>query len=195
MKNSRKRSPVTKTGDAGETGLLYGGRVSKNDIRVEAYGTVDEAVSAIGLARALSSKKLSKQISLSVQKSLFTVGAELATDPTLMKKFQEHFKPVTTAMVDELDGFIKKLESEINIPRTFIVPGATPAAAAFDLARTITRRAERRAVDLKQKGMLQNGEIIRYLNRLSDLLYELARYETKDLAQEVPVSGKRVKNI
>lgn len=192
MKDSRsRRSPVTKTGDAGETGLLYGGRVSKNDIRVEAYGTVDEAVSAIGLARALSRKKLSKEISLSVQKNLFIVSAELATDPSLIKKYQEHFKPVTTGMVNEVEGFIEKLEREIDIPRTFIVPGATPAAAAFDLARTITRRAERRTVDLKQKGMLQNNEILRYLNRLSDLLYELARYETKDVAQEAPVSGKR----
>lgn len=192
MKDNRsRRSPVTKTGDAGETGLLYGGRVSKNDARVEAYGTVDEAVSALGLARALSNKKLSKDISLSVQKSLFTVSAELATDSSLIQKFKEHFKPVTAEMVDELEGFIRKLEREIDIPRTFIVPGATPAAAAFDLARTIARRAERRAVDLKQKGMLKNSEIIRYLNRASDLLYELARYETKDVAQEVPVSGKR----
>ncbi len=192
MKNGRKqRSPVTKTGDAGETGLLYGGRVSKNDARVEAYGTVDEAVSALGLARALSNKKISKQITLSVQKNLFTVSAELATDPSFIQKFKEHFKPVTVDMVDEIDGFIKKLEAEIDIPRTFIIPGATPAAAAFDLARTITRRAERRAVDLKQKGLLGNTEIIRYLNRLSDLLYELARYETKDIAQEVPVSGRK----
>lgn len=192
MKKSRNhRSPVTKTGDAGETGLLYGGRVKKNDARVEAYGTVDEAVSALGLARSLSAKPLSKQITLSVQKDLFTVSAELATDPSLIQKFKEHFKPVTAEMVNQIEEFIKKLESEIDLPRTFIIPGATPAAAAFDMARTITRRAERRAVDLKQKKLLINGEIIRYLNRLSDLLYELARYETKDIAQEVPVSGKR----
>lgn len=192
MRESRsRRSPVTKTGDAGDTGLLYGGRVSKNDIRVEAYGTIDEAVSALGLARALSKKKLSKQVTLSVQKALFTVSAELATDPSFIQKFKEHFKPVTAEMVNEVEGFIKKLEDEIDLPKTFIVPGATPAAAAFDLARTITRRAERRTVDLKQKGLLSNSEIIRYLNRLSDLLYELARYETKGIAQEVPVSGKR----
>lgn len=180
-------SVVTKTGDKGETGLLYGGRVPKDDLRVEAYGTVDEAVSALGLARALSRYSRVKEAVLSVQKELFAVGAELATDVALYDKFDAHFKRVSAEQVNALERQITAIEGEIAMPPTFIVPGANPASAALDLARTIVRRAERRAVDLHRRGMVTNPEIIRFLNRLSDLVYTLARYENKDADPEVLV--------
>ena len=180
-------SIVTKTGDQGDTGLLYGGRVPKDDPRVEAYGTVDEAVSALGLARALSKYPRVKGILLEIQKEMFTVGAELATDVGHYDKFDAHFKRVTAAQVDRLEALIHGLEAEIAMPPTFIVPGATPGGAALDLGRTIVRRAERRAVDLQRAALLTNLEIIRYLNRLSDLVYTLARYENKDVGPEVLV--------
>ena len=183
-------SVVTKTGDEGDTGLLYGGRVPKNDPRVESYGTVDEAVSALGLARALSSYPRVKETILSVQTQLFTVGAELATDVKHYDKFDAHFSRITGGEVEQLERLIQDIEGEIQMPPTFIVPGASAASAALDLARTILRRAERCAVDLKQSGLLQNGDIIRYLNRLSDLLYTLARYENKDADPEILVGRK-----
>ena len=180
-------SIVTKTGDKGVTGLLYGGRVPKDDPRVEAYGTVDEAVSAMGLARSLSAYQEVKDILLATQKGMFAVGAELATDIHQYEKFDAHFKRVTSAQVEQLEQIIKDIEAKLNMPPTFIAPGATPGAAALDLARTIVRRAERRAVDLQRSGMLTNTEIIRYLNRLSDMVYTLARYETRETGPEVLV--------
>ncbi len=183
-------SVVTKTGDKGDTGLLYGGRVPKDDPRVEAYGTVDEAVSALGLARATSAYPRVKEVLLAVQMELFTVGAELATDISHYEKFDAHFQRVSAEQVERLDAHIDAVEGEIDMPPTFIVPGATPASAALDLGRTIIRRAERRAVDLQRHGLLSNPEIIRFLNRLSDLVYTLARYENKDADPEVLV-GRR----
>lgn len=183
-------SVVTKTGDQGETGLLYGGRVPKDDPRVEAYGTVDETVAALGLARSFSRYPLVKATILEVQKELFTVGAELAIDVRDYASFDKHFKRVTAAMVDRLEALVKQLEGELAMPPTFIAPGANTASAALDLARTICRRAERRATGLKSAGLLENREIIRYLNRLSDLIYTLARYENKDADPEVLV-GRR----
>ena len=183
-------SVVTKTGDKGETGLLYGGRVPKNNLRVEAYGTVDEAVSALGLARSLSAYPRVKEALLAVQKELFTVGAELATDVEQYDKFDAHFSRVNAKQVEQLERLIQEIEAEVQMPPTFIVPGASAASATLDLGRTIVRRAERRAVDLLQMGLLKNPEIIRYLNRLSDLVYTLARYENKDTDPEVLV-GRR----
>ncbi len=183
-------SIVTKTGDQGETGLLYGGRVAKSDARVEAYGTVDEAVAVLGLARALSSHSLVKEAVLDVQKQLFTVAAELAIDVMEYAKFDRHFTRVTTDMVDGLEATIDSVESQVKMPPTFIVPGASPASGALDMARTVVRRAERRASSLQEQGLLENLEIIRYLNRLSDLVYTLARYENKDADPEVLAGGR-----
>jgi cob(I)alamin adenosyltransferase len=183
-------SIVTKRGDRGQTGLLYGGRVPKSDPRVEAYGTVDEAVAALGVARALSRYPRVKEAVLQVQKQLFTVAAELAIDVAEYEKFDRHFQRVTAAMVEELERAIEQVEAEVAMPPTFIVPGASPGSAALDLARTIVRRAERRVVALAAEGMVTNGEIVRYLNRLSDYVYTLARYENKDADPEVLV-GRR----
>ena len=174
----------TRRGDRGETGLLYGGRVSKTDPRCEAYGTTDEAISALGLARALSASPRVKEIVKQVQQELFAVGVELATDPGEYATMQRHFKVVSATMVEQLERLIDELEAEMRLPRAFIIPGASAASAALDLARTILRRAERRAVGLKEAGLLVNNELLRYLNRLGDLLFVVARYEDRSLPQE-----------
>ena len=175
----------TKRGDQGETGLLYGGRVSKTDPRCEAYGTTDEAVSTLGLARSLSSSQKVKDILKRVQRELFTVGAELATDPREYSKLQAHFSVVTPEMVTRLEQLIDEITKEVSLPRSFIIPGASPASSALDMARSILRRAERRVVFLSEEGLLPNPEVLRYLNRLADLVFMLARYEDKDLPLEV----------
>ncbi len=171
----------TRTGDKGTTGLLYGGRVPKSDLRTEAYGTVDEAVAVLGLARSLSQDARVKKIVRQVQLELFTVGAELATDPAFQEKFLEHFKPVTPAMVKRLETLTDELGAKLKLPPAFIIPGASQASAALDVARTVVRRAERRAVELQRKRKLGNVEVVRYLNRLSSLLFALARYEDRKL--------------
>ena len=174
----------TKQGDEGETGLLYGGRISKSDLRTEAYGTSDEAVSALGLARALSAEPEVRRIVKRVQRELFTVGAELATDRAEYAKLQTHFSVVTPAMTAELEADIDALAAQIELPRSFIIPGASQASGALDLARSILRRAERRAVEMNTQGMIVNDELLRYLNRASDLVFMLARYEDRALPFE-----------
>ena len=169
------RSIVTHGGDSGETGLLYGGRVPKDDLHTEAYGALDEAISALGLARASESDGRRAERILALQRELFTVGAELATGRGQRGKLQKHFATVTAAMVDALERATHELEARVPLPAAFVIPGGTPTAAALDLARTLVRRAERRAVTLRRAGELENGEVIRYLNRCSDLLFMLAR--------------------
>ncbi len=176
---------VTKGGDQGETGLLYGGRVSKADLRCEAYGTVDEAVSALGVARAQIRNKRIKSYVRTLQKELFSVGAELATDDKFYYRLTEHFAVVTPEMVTRLEGWIGELEPKLTLPRGFIIPGGSAASAALDMARALVRRAERRAVKLKQKDLIRNPEVIRYLNRASDLLWVLARYVDRDIPPEM----------
>ncbi len=174
----------TKKGDTGETGLLFGGRVSKADPRIEACGTTDSAVSAMGLARALCANQHVKDILLKVQREMFVVGAELATDPAHYERFRARFSVVTPGMVSKLERLIDKIGAQIELPRAFIVPGATPGSAALDLARSLLRTSERRVVALNEDGKIRNAEIPRYLNRLSDLLFMLARLEDKDLPFE-----------
>ncbi len=160
-------------GDDGSTGLLGGGRAPKDDLRIEAYGTVDEASSALGLARSLSSSPEVRAIVEKLQGGLYRLGAELATNPADEGRF------VTTSAEDvaALERVVARLESEVAMPREFVLPGATPASGALDLARAIVRRAERRCVTLIREGALHNTEVRRYLNRLSLLLFVLARYE------------------
>lgn len=168
------RSIVTKHGDLGETGLLYGGRVPKDDPHTEAYGSIDETVSALGLARALESNSERAERLLRLQRQLFTVGAELATGRGEHARLEQHFATVTAADVDALEAETHVLEERFPVT-SFVIPGGTPAAAAIDLARTMLRRAERRAVSLSRAGQLENSEVLRYLNRCSDLLFMLAR--------------------
>lgn len=174
----------TRHGDDGETGLLYGGRVSKTDPRCEAYGTVDEAISALGLARSLVKTEKLKDIIKTVQRDLFTVGAELATDPKEYAKLQQHFSVVTQEMVEHLEHLIDDLTQEMPLPRAFIIPGASTASSALDLGRSILRRAERRVVALKEQGLLGNPQVLKYINRLGDLVFVMARYEDRDLPLE-----------
>jgi cob(I)alamin adenosyltransferase len=169
----------TKYGDQGETGLLYGGRVSKANPRTEAYGAVDEAVSALGLAKALSSDEYVRATIDSLQRELFTVGAELATDPAERAKLLKHFSAVTPEMTQMLERTIDTITAQVELPREFIIPGGSPASAAIDIARTTLRRAERRAVALYDASQLDSPELLRYLNRASDLLFMLARYQDK----------------
>jgi cob(I)alamin adenosyltransferase len=173
------KSIYTKYGDQGKTGLLYGGRVSKANPRTEAYGAVDETVSALGLAKALSSNPFVRESIDSLQRELFTVGAELATDPAEREKLLKHFTAVTPEMTQTLERSIDAITNQVELPREFIIPGGSAASAAIDVARTTLRRAERRAVSLYDADQLDSPELLRYLNRASDFLFMLARYEDK----------------
>lgn len=181
----------TRKGDDGTTGLLFGGRVSKADIRPNAYGAVDTAISAMGMARALSASERVKYVLLKCQHEMFTVATEVATDPDHYDRLIEHFLPVTGKMVKRLEGWIDEIKAEIELPPQFIVPGASAASGAMDLARSLTRDAERRIVALDQYEPLRNAAVLRYVNRLSDLLFILARLEDKDLPFEVTTGKMR----
>ncbi len=165
----------TRTGDDGTTGLLYGGRISKADPATEAYGTVDEAVAALGVARAAADDPEIAGSILRLQRDLFVVGADLATNPDERNKLTAGVSLVTPEMVSELERTIDGLVEAHPLPNAFVVPGATPVSAALDVARSIVRRAERRVVDLEAAGRTANPDARRYLNRLSDLLFVLAR--------------------
>ena len=169
----------TKRGDDGTTGLLYGGRVDKDDLRTTAYGTVDETVSALGLARAELQDEPAQQVLhdliLRIQRELFVVGAQLATLPEHWDRLTPGVSQVDAGMVDALDGLIDDSVERHPLPTSFVVPGGTRAAAALDLARTICRRAERHVVALDRAGGLPETSTLRYLNRCADLLYVLAR--------------------
>ncbi len=182
--SSYRKRVYTKFGDQGETSLLYGGRVSKNDLHTEAYGITDEAVSAMGLARALSEDPRVKDVLRDLQRELFTIAAELATEPDKYELFQQHFTPVTSEMIDNLEATIDSLEEDVEMPTVFILPGGTPASAAIDMARCIIRTAERRVVALKEADRLTNDLILAYLNRIGDLLFVVARYQDRDLPIE-----------
>ena len=162
----------TKTGDKGETGLYGADRVGKDHPRVEAYGTVDEANSAIGMARAALPAHADLQADLeSIQNALFDLGADLATR---FGPYEKNLARMDAQDVEQLEQRIDRYQEEAPKFTGFIHPGGHPAAAALHLARTITRRAERRVVELMRTEEV-NHEAMRYLNRLSDLLFTLAR--------------------
>jgi cob(I)alamin adenosyltransferase len=165
----------TRTGDDGTTGLLYGGRISKAHPAAEAYGSVDETVAAVGVARAKSDPGLAELL-LELQRDLFVVGADLATNPEERGKLKEGVSLVTGEMVERLERLIDETVEAHPLPDGFVVPGANPLSAALDAARTTCRRAERRAVELGD-GEEVNPDAVRYLNRLSDLLFCLARWQ------------------
>jgi len=175
----------TKTGDDGTTGLLFGGRVGKDDLVTEAYGTTDEAVAALGLARALTHDETIATDVLTLQRALFVVGADLATNPEERDRLEPGVSLVTDDMVGALEARIDAFVAERPLPRVFIVPGANPASAAIDLARSIVRRAERAVVALERADRAPNPAVRVYLNRLSDLLFVLARRQANE---DEPVS-------
>ena len=172
----------TRKGDTGTTGLLFGGdRVSKADLRTDAYGTTDEAVSALGLARAAIGSATDRtesrlaELILRLQRELFVVGAELATHVDRRKRLTDGLSRVTAEMVGALEREIDELEALVEQPKEFVLPGESLAGAALDLARTTVRRAERRAVALADAGGLPESQVLAYLNRLADLLFVMAR--------------------
>jgi cob(I)alamin adenosyltransferase len=178
---------ATRRGDDGTTGLLFGGeRIAKDDLRTETYGTIDEAVAALGLARAQLGVKsrlgaLSPgfgdlpSVILRLQRELFVAGAELATNPDAWDRLVDGTSRVSSEMVDGIESLLRDLEAHIEMPSEFVVPGETPTSAALELARTTLRRAERRAVTLGREGLIPGPHLLPYLNRLADLLWVLAR--------------------
>jgi cob(I)alamin adenosyltransferase len=175
-------SIVTKTGDQGETSLMYGRRVLKTHARVEAYGSVDELNAALGLARSVASDKFVSEQILAAQKDLIVVMGELATDPQDRQRFLKNgFHLTTSEMVERVTSEIVDLEKDKSLyPKDWVIPGTTQLSAALDVARTICRRAERQATGMMTLEKDFNGEIVRYLNRLSDLCWVLARYAEKN---------------
>jgi cob(I)alamin adenosyltransferase len=164
----------TRTGDAGETGLFGGARVAKTDLRVEAYGSVDEANAAIGVARAAGVSPSADRLLQTIQDELFTVGAELACAPG--KEAKLRLELVDDAATERQEHAMDELEATLPPLKTFVLPGGTPGAAGLHLARTIARRAERAVLSANAESPLR-PEILRYLNRLSDLLFVMARAE------------------
>jgi cob(I)alamin adenosyltransferase len=175
-------SIVTKTGDKGETSLMYGHRVSKGDARVDAYGCVDELTAALGLARSIATDKLVSDKILAAQKDLIVVMGELATAPSDRDRYaKDGFHITTSAMVDRVTAVIDDLEKDESLyPKDWVIPGRTRVSAALDFARTTCRRAERHIAAFSTSDAKFNIEILRYLNRLSDLCWILARYAEKD---------------
>jgi cob(I)alamin adenosyltransferase len=165
-------SIVTKKGDDGTTRLIYGERISKADLQVEAYGTIDELNAFLGFARAQCDDGEIQEVLEQLQRETFIVGAELATPAAQLGKLKAR---VTPAMTQRLEALIAPIESTPGLLGDWALPGATPAGAALDMARTVARRAERCAVRLSTQDALPNSEVLRYLNRLSDLLWLLGR--------------------
>lgn len=163
----------TRTGDDGYTSLLGAGRVPKYAPQPEAFGTLDELNSALGLARATARAERSRELILALQRRLYHLMAELAATPETADRFGK----TTSDDVAELERQTDELAAAIQLPQEFIIPGDTLPGAALDLARTIARRAERLVARMLHQGELGNAEILRYLNRLSSLLFVLARHE------------------
>jgi cob(I)alamin adenosyltransferase len=169
---------ATGKGDDGTTGLLYGGRVGKDDPRTDAYGAVDESVAALGVARAaLKEAGLTElaDLLLRYQRELFVVGAELATNPTAVDRLQDGVTRVTEQMLNDVESDLARWEAQVEMPREFVVPGETAASAALEVARTTIRRAERRIVALERTVEIESPWVVPYVNRLADLTWVLAR--------------------
>lgn len=169
----------TRTGDDGSTGLLYGGRVAKDSSGPVAYGTIDEAVSALGLARGdLERGSELDLLLIRLERELFVAGAELATEPANRSKLTPGVSRVTAEMVAALEPVIDDVTTRFDPPREFVVPGEQRVAAALDFARTVVRRAERETVSATRVGWLEpDSQVVPYLNRVADLVYTLARWQ------------------
>ena len=173
----KKFSITTKTGDKGYTHLFSGEQVLKNSPRLAAYGDLDELVSLLSVARCQTQNKTLKEDILFLQRSLFTIGSELATTPTKISRLK---KRIDDQMLKTLEDKRIALESVVEIPRGFVIPGGNSLAAAYlDLARAMARRCERRIVELSEKKEISNETLLIWFNRLSDYLYLMARFEEK----------------
>jgi cob(I)alamin adenosyltransferase len=177
----------TRKGDEGYTDLL-GDRVAKYHPRPETFGTLDEATSFIGLARAMSGSERTRAILVDVQRDLYLMMAELAFAPDMQQK-RYH---ITDEHVKRIEAETDKLAAEVELPPHFILPGDTVPGGALDVARTVVRRAERLAVRLAHEGEINNPDLLAYLNRLSSLLFILARFEDREagIASTPAKSGK-----
>jgi cob(I)alamin adenosyltransferase len=167
----------TRKGDDGTTGLWYGGRVAKFAGRPEAYGSVDEAASELGLCRVAAERggELYADI-LRLQNELFVAGAELATAPEAAERLEPGVSKVTKEMVERLEGDIDRYMERVSLPPKFVIPGGGELSARLDVARAAVRRAERRVSELKHAGELADDTVLTYLNRLSDAVYAMARF-------------------
>lgn len=164
----------SKKGDTGETSLLGGQRVPKFDLRPETYGTLDEASSIMGVARAMTTDTRIKDVLLSIQKDLLILGAELSTLPEDVPKLG---KLIDASDVQRIEDLIDDLQKVVKLKNEFIYPGKTVVSSQIDVARTVVRRAERWTARLKDAGYVSRPEIQQYLNRLADMLFTLARFE------------------
>ena len=172
----------TKKGDDGTTSLWYGGRVSKSDLRTEAYGALDEAASALGVARSLcgtEDAELAADI-LRLQDDLFIAGAELATAPEASERLVDGVSRITPEIAAELERLIDRYMERVELPPKVVIPGGAPISAQLDLGRAILRRAERRAVALDGGEGIVADELLRFLNRASDAAYAMARFAAVD---------------
>ncbi len=167
----------TRQGDEGYTGLLGAERVPKYELRPEAYGTVDEAQAALGLARAIGCTLRTGEVLLSVQRDLYLLMAELAAAGDAGSPIANR---ITAEHVEQLEGWIAEFERQVEMPKEFVVPGDSQAGAALHMARTVVRRAERLVTRLIHEGLLDNSQVMRYLNRLSSLLFVLACFEDRE---------------
>lgn len=164
----------TRKGDDGTTGLLFGGRVAKNSPQPTAYGAVDEAQATLGFARSLSERGSEiDQMLVALERDLWVLMAELATDPASRDKLVPGQNLVTAEMVEGLERQIDAVSERFELPTEFVVPGETPVAGALDVARTVVRRAERDSLEVAADG----SHAVSYLNRLSDLVWALARWQ------------------
>jgi cob(I)alamin adenosyltransferase len=183
----------TKKGDDGTTSLWYGGRVAKSDPRTEAYGTLDEAASVLGVARSLCKQgeldELADDI-LRLQNGLFVAGAELATAPEAAERLEDGVSRVTEEMADLMDAEIDRYLEGVELPPQFTIPGGTLLSAQLDVARAVLRRAERRVVALKESDGLASEAILRFLNRASDLLFAMARATDEESPARFAGRGK-----
>ncbi len=168
----------TRKGDDGTTGLWYGGRRSKSDARIEAYGTIDEAGSALGVARSLcrAGKEEVEADLLHLQRDLFVAGAELAAAPEAADRLEDGVSRITETMVADLEPVIDRYMDRVELPPKFVIPGGTELSGALDLARAILRRAERRVTALAAEEDLGPAAVLAYLNRAADLVYAMARF-------------------
>jgi cob(I)alamin adenosyltransferase len=171
----------TKKGDDGSTSLWYGGRVPKHHDRTDAYGSLDEACSQLGVARALcgADDGLAADILL-LQDDLFVAGAELATAPEASERLEDGISRTTEEMVSWMEERIDHYMGQVELPPKFVIPGGNQLSAQLDVARTVIRRAERRISALAEKGELAGETVIHLVNRASDLAYAMARYADVD---------------
>jgi cob(I)alamin adenosyltransferase len=176
----------TSTGDDGFTGLLGEGRVPKYHPRTEAVGALDEASAALGLARATCENPKSKLLLLEIQRDLYHIMAEISATPENAVKFRK----ITPQRVSWLEGEVDALTASVELPREFILPGDTQSGACLALGRTITRRAERWLARLLHDHEIENGELLRYLNRLSSLCFILELVENQTAGKDKPTLAK-----